>query len=258
MTGGRQAGEPGAFEREWRRRFERFAQGATAEHQISGWSEAGLRRRIRAFDELMASVTVEPGSPVLDLGSGAGTYVRLLGSQGYRPVGVDYSIPSLKRSIEADREGVGRYLCGDAYSLPFPDRAFQLVVMIGIFQALGEPPRALAEARRVLRPGGHIVLEILNAQEIIIGARALMDRAHRRPPGVRAYRRAAMHGWLRQAGLTPLRSVPIFLPPRGVPAIERWLDHPPIRFVLRTVPICAILGAPAFLVLARRDDARPA
>lgn len=244
--------EPGAFEREWRRRFEGFARDATAEHDVSGWSEAGLRRRIRAFGELITPVPLAPGSRVLDLGSGAGTYVRLLASQGYRAVGVDYSIPSLKRSVEADPERLGRYLCGDAYSLPFPDESFEMIVMIGIFQALGEPARALTEARRLLRPGGHLVLEILNANEILIRARTFLERRH---SGVRTYRRSEMTRWIRAAKLRPVGSVPVFLPPRNLPRLEAWMDHPVPRFFLRRVPGCADLGAPSFLLLARREDA---
>lgn len=258
MTGDRGTpAERGAFEREWRRRFERFARGATEEHQVSGWSEAGLRRRIRAFGDLLASVPLEPGSRVLDLGSGAGTYVRLLGSMGHRTVGVDYSIPSLKRSVEADPERLGRYLCGDAYSLPFSDQSFHLVVMIGIFQALGEPARALTEARRVLRPGGHLILEILNANEILIRARTMLERSRHQTAGVRTYGRGQMSRWIRQSGLSPLRSVPVFLPPRKLPGLEPWMDHPVPRFLLRTMPGCADLGAPSFLLLSRREGGAP-
>lgn len=246
---------PGAFEREWRRRFERFARDATAEHDISGWSEAGLRRRIRAFGELTTPVPLAAGARVLDLGSGAGTYVRLLASQGYRAVGVDYSIPSLKRSVEADPERLGRYLCGDAYSLPFRDESFELIVMIGIFQALGEPARALTEARRLLRPGGHLVLEILNANEILIRARTFLERTRRENAGVRTYGRSEMTRWIRAAKLRPVRGVPVFLPPRKLPGLEAWMDHPVPRFFLRAVPGCADLGAPSFLLLARREDA---
>jgi SAM-dependent methyltransferase len=248
--------EAGAFEREWRRRFERFARDATTEHHISGWSEAGLRRRIRAFGELLTPVPLEPGSRVLDLGSGAGTYVRLLGSQGYRAVGVDYSIPSLQRSIEADPGRTGRYLCGDAYSLPFSDESFELVVMIGIFQAMGEPARALTEARRVLRRGGHLVLEILNANEILIRARTILDRT-KHNAGVRTYGRSQMRRLIRAARLRPLRDVPVFLPPRNLPGLEAWMDHPVPRFLLRTVPGFADLGAPSFLLLALREDDAP-
>ena len=122
--------KPGEFEREWRRRFESFAKGASAEHQVSGWSEAGLRRRVAAFERLLAPVSLVPNARVLDLGSGGGPYVRLLGARGLHAVGVDYSVPSLERARGADPDGLGDYLCGDAYSLPFPDRTFHLLVMI--------------------------------------------------------------------------------------------------------------------------------
>lgn len=247
--------EPGEFEREWRRRFESFAKGADAEHQVSGWSEPGLRRRVAAFERLLSSVSLEPKARILDLGSGGGTYVRLLGAQGHHAVGVDYSVPSLQRARSADPGRLGDYLCADAYTLPFPDRTFHLIVMIGIFQALAEPERVLAEARRVVRPGGHLLLEVLNAEEIFIRARAAMDRVHRRPPGVRSYRRSRMEEWLRVAGFRPLGSAPVFLPPRKYPLLERVLDHPLPNFLLRAVPGASSLGAAAFLILSERDEA---
>jgi SAM-dependent methyltransferase len=245
--------KPGEFEREWRRRFESFAKGADTEHQVSGWSEAGLRRRVAAFEHLLSPVALGPKSRVLDLGSGGGTYVRLLGARGHHAVGVDYSVPSLERARAADPERLGDYVSADAYTLPFPDRTFHLIVMIGIFQALAEPERVLAEARRVVRPGGHLLLEVLNAQELFIFARTALDRARRRPPGVRSYRRSKMEGWLRSAGFRPLGSAPVFLPPRKYPLLERVLDHPIPNFLLRVGPGASAASAAAFLILSRRD-----
>jgi SAM-dependent methyltransferase len=249
--------ERGKFEREWRRRFENFARDATAQHEISGWSEPGLRRRVRGFEELLASEGLASARSVLDLGTGAGTYVRLLADRGHRTVGVDYSIESLHRARSADPGGAGQYVGAAAYELPFADGEFDLVVMIGIFQALSEPDRAIDEVRRILRPGGHLILEILNYDEIFIRARALFKHAREKGEGVRFYRRGPMKRRLRSHGFRPVADVPIYLPPRKYPVFERVLEHPLSRSVLHSVPGLSLLGAAAFLMLCRREAALP-
>ena len=243
-----------SFEQEWRRRFERLASGATAEHQISGWSEPGLRRRVDVFERLLALQTPRRDPTALDLGSGPGTYVRLLAARGYRTVGADYSLPILLRARELDVAHVGQYAAADAYALPFADAAFDMVSMIGIFQAISNPPAALGEARRVLRPGGHLILEVLNAEGALIYTRGLMEQIRHVPQRVRAYRPAEVEGWLRSTGLRPRARVPVFLPPRRYPALEPLLDYPVSRWILYNGPGVARIAAAAFLILSVRED----
>lgn len=246
----------GSFEQKWRRRFERFAVEAAAEYEVSGWSEAGLRRRLDAFEQLFARLDPGAGLRVLDLGTGPGTYVRLLRRLGHRAVGVDYSLPSLRRATLADGEPSRIYAAGDAYALPFADGTFDLVVMIGILQALSEPGAALREAGRALRPGGHVILEILNAEDLVHRAAGLLRRRSVRSDGVRRYRRADLLRSLSECGLAPVSVVPIYLPPRKYPFLERMLDHRACRWMLRAVPGGERAAAAAFLVLARQRGRR--
>src|SRR5262249_25159006 len=76
-------GKP-SFEAEWRARFERFARAYDDEPRISGWSDAGLRRRVAAFSEILPALRLPERARVLELGCGGGTYVRLLAGLGYR------------------------------------------------------------------------------------------------------------------------------------------------------------------------------
>jgi ubiquinone/menaquinone biosynthesis C-methylase UbiE len=48
--------------------------------------------------------------------------------------------------------------CADVHELPFADNAFDTVVGTLVFCSIGDPPGALAEIRRVLRPGGQLLL----------------------------------------------------------------------------------------------------
>lgn len=98
---------------------------------------------------------LEPGAAVIDVGCGAGLAVSELSSLGFRAVGVDLSSEMVdearRRSPEAD------FRAGDAYALPV-DGGFAGYRADKVFHELAEPELALAEARRVLIPGGRIVL----------------------------------------------------------------------------------------------------
>ncbi len=93
----------------------------------------GVKNHTRRLDEFLAEVG--PSARVLDLGSGA----RQLG-----PNVVSFDIG----------EFPGVEVRGDAHHLPFQDAAFDAVVVQQVIEHVSEPARVLAEARRVLRPGG--------------------------------------------------------------------------------------------------------
>lgn len=89
----------------------------------------------------------------LDVGTGTGRYLTLLRSAGARfVVGVDMSLPMLEhRSCQTPRVG------GDACRLPFADGAFDLVCSSLMVGDVADLRPWIAEATRVLVPGGHLV-----------------------------------------------------------------------------------------------------
>ena len=95
------------FERQWKGRFEKFATRHEPDHLVSGWSAAGLRRRMATFEGLLDGGLVRSGARALELGCGAGTYVRLLAKRGHPVIGLDYSLPSLRRAVAADLPQAG-------------------------------------------------------------------------------------------------------------------------------------------------------
>ncbi len=91
---------------------------------------------------------------VLDLACGTGDFSRLIKRRigGSRLVALDLTEPMLRRAARH-----GAPVCGDASALPFPDACFDAVLVgygLRNFPAL---EAALAEIRRVLRPGGVLV-----------------------------------------------------------------------------------------------------
>jgi len=223
------------FEAEWRARFERFARTHTDEAAISGWSHLGLRRRVAVFSRMLSSLGLPASPRALDLGCGGGTYVRLLAGLGHRTVGRDYSVPSL-----------------EAYGLPFRDGTFDLVVSIGVLQALAQPERVLDEIARVLRPGGALVIEALNRKALVARGRRLAETVRRQPPRVLAWDPAEVGAWLDRHGLDLVERDGIYLPPRGLPALDRLLGGDRGGVAFDRHPRMAALAAHGFLFAARR------
>ncbi len=102
---------------------------------------------------------LDPSGCHLDAGCGLGFYVAGLLSKGYDVKGIDYSMPLVERIRE-----VAPYLplCwGDVFSLNFPDAAFDSYISLGVIEHYQEGfAPILSEARRVLKPGGKLILSV--------------------------------------------------------------------------------------------------
>jgi len=240
------------FDLEWRVRFERYGRTRPDEASISGWSEAGLARRLARFEALLPSLELRSPAAVLDLGCGAGTYTRRLARWGYRAVGIDYSLPTLDRARQADPAGLARYAAADGYRLPFRDGAFDLVVVIGVLQAVSRPEAIVAEAARVLRAGRPAVIETLNAWALPALAGAGRDRLLGRPPRVRRYTAGTVRRWLAAAGLEPVRRLALLLPPRRLVRTAGLLDGPRVVALADAWPALAAPVVHAYLWVARK------
>ena len=98
---------------------------------------------------------------LLDLGTGTGRLLELLAPLYARGVGVDAS-PNMLAVARAnlDRAGIAnaQVRLGDIYNLPLPRNSFDVVTIHQVLHYLDDPERALAEAARVLRPGGRLLI----------------------------------------------------------------------------------------------------
>jgi SAM-dependent methyltransferase len=101
---------------------------------------------------------LRPGSTLLDVGSGAGTITADLAAlvapgrvTALEATGAALALTAEelgRRGVEAD------LVVGDVHALPFPDGSFDVVHAHQVLQHVADPVRALAEMRRVCRPGG--------------------------------------------------------------------------------------------------------
>ncbi len=127
-----------------------------ANHLLSGGCDFWWRRR--------AGRIVRGWKParVLDLATGSGdvalTLRRMLPPET-RIVGADFCVPMMREALkkEAGEHGLAM-VAADGLALPFADAAFDALTVAFGLRNMASWPGALAEMRRVLRPGGHVLI----------------------------------------------------------------------------------------------------
>jgi SAM-dependent methyltransferase len=151
--------------------------------------------RAIALDALRA-LRLRQGALVLDAGCGTGGNAAMLGRFG-RVVGLD--VAELALDLARER-GLARLTRGTVADLPFHDATFDLVASFEVLyhRAVGDDVGALREFRRVLRPGGWLLLR-LPALGWLRGAHDEAVHTARR------YGRGELRAKLLRAGLEPVR-----------------------------------------------------
>jgi len=102
-----------------------------------------------------------PFDRVVDVGTGTGRMLTLLAGKARSAEGIDISHGMLtvaRAQLERDGLRHANVRQGDAANLPFEDASADLVIIHQVLHFLGEPRAALAEAARVARPGGRILI----------------------------------------------------------------------------------------------------
>jgi SAM-dependent methyltransferase len=146
------------------------------------WADQLAEQQEKVNQGLLAAAGVKPGAKLLDLASGAGepalTASRLVGAEG-QVTATDISAPMVSVLAErAARHGVANLRCeqADMEALPYADASFDAVTCrYGLMYAC-DPARALAEAARVVRPGGRIAFMVWGPEQnnslLYVGIRA--------------------------------------------------------------------------------------
>ena len=139
--------------------------------------------------ETLARVQGVPEREILEVGCGEGVMFE---GTGIRPVQMDVSMKRLSHA-RALNETV---LCGDGYHLPFRSQSFSVVLLVAVLEHTLEPWRILAEARRVLKPGGKVVIVVPNDVTMSAGRLILGKFPIRYPDHVTFTTPAKMQKWL--------------------------------------------------------------
>jgi len=193
----------------------------------------------RRLHQAFAVASVEPGMRVLDVGCGRGEILRRCAQLGADACGIDYAQVAVTLSKEIIRASVGvpgrmSVYRADAKRLPFPADMFDRVLMFDIVEHLypWELDAAMAEARRVLKSGGMLIIHTapnrwydVYAYPLVRLVRTLQGKGHLYPKDPRALNVAANQDvHVNEQDMARLRRN---LKRAGFGRIKVWLDTPP-------------------------------
>jgi len=164
----------------------------------------------RAWRRLVAdAVGARPGQRILDLAAGTGTSSQPYARAGATVIPLDLSLGMLR--VGRERHTDLHFVAGDALQLPFADERFDAVTISFGLRNVEDSLAALAEMRRVARPGGVLVVcefstptwppfRTLYANYLIAALPRLADLVSSNPAAYR-YLAESIQAWPDQAGL---------------------------------------------------------
>lgn len=185
-------------------------QGALWGARARDWAEVQESISQPLYEAVLRQTPMDPKTRVLDVGCGAGLFCSLAAGRGAEVSGLDAASALLE--IAKERVPSGSFREGEMETLPYPDRTFDLVTGFNSFQFATRPLTALAEARRVARPGASVVIatwgkpEDCEAAQFLAALRPLLPPATPGAPGPFALSAdGALEVFAREAGLAPRR-----------------------------------------------------
>jgi SAM-dependent methyltransferase len=157
------------------------------------------------YEDAIRRLGIGPGTSVLDLGCGAGVFLRAAADAGAEVAGVDASAPLV--AIAGDRVPEADVRLGDMERLPYDEDAFDVVTSFNSFWYAAGPIAALREAGRVARPGALVLALVFGRPERCdVGAMlhvvaALAPAAHGPRSKFSLHRPGVLERMAREAGL---------------------------------------------------------
>jgi SAM-dependent methyltransferase len=148
------------------------------------WGALELTDNVRRqTSDLWPLLGLQSGALIADLGCGSGRYALAFTERGARVVGIDSAVTLLAQAqrFSSELNLSTLWVRGDMRCVPLQSRLFRAVVIMdafGYFEAEDENEGVLAEAARLLVPGGRCLLKVVNGVPIVAGFRTA-DREER-------------------------------------------------------------------------------
>jgi ubiquinone/menaquinone biosynthesis C-methylase UbiE len=228
-----------------------------SDYQSSFWDQGGREYEDRAEAIALKRMLPKRGKLMLELGAGAGRNTpRYAGFE--RVVLLDYSSTQLEQAQQ--RLGLSDryiYVAADIYRLPFLDGLFDAATMIRALHHMADAPKALAQVKKVLRPGAIFILEFANKLNLKAILRYVIGRQKWSPFTLEPvefvelnfdFHPRAIRNWLAELGFSIERILTVshfrigwmkrLVPPRMLAALDglfqptgAWFQVTPSMFV---------------------------
>jgi SAM-dependent methyltransferase len=138
-------------------------QGPLWSERAEDWATVHEHNLTPVYNAVLDLVHAGPGVAILEVGCGGGTALALASERGAEVAAIDAAQGFVE--IVRRRVPTADVRIGDLQFLPFDDEAFDVVMGFNSFQYAADVSAALAEARRVLRPGGVVAMLVWGPQE---------------------------------------------------------------------------------------------
>jgi len=146
------------------------------------WDETIAEKDTARLERMAGRLGLQPGSLVLDVGTGTGVFLPFLlheiGTIG-RVIAIDVADKMLLRARAKDIDGNIDYLCADVMDIPLDAEIFDAIVCYSSFPHFQDKPKAFAEIYRVMKSGGS--MSICHTKN-----RAGINEIHRQNPVVKS------------------------------------------------------------------------
>jgi len=169
------------------------------------WDELrALRLPASAIEAALLAALPDRAGRVLDIGTGTGRLLEVLAPRAEEMVGVDASraMLALARDRIARRKLKASVRLGDMYRLPFEARGFDTVTLQMVLHYADDPAAALAEAARMVAPGGRLAV-------VDLAPHARTDMMRARAHVHAGFEDDSISGWFAAAGLRPEGATPV-------------------------------------------------
>ena len=175
--------------------------------KAADWAEIQEPSWRPVFEFVLTTANVGPGTRLLDVGCGSGGLLAVAQARGAEPAGLDASEALV--AVARKRLPNARIEVGEMEDLPFADGEFDVVTGVNAFQFAGDPVRALAEAGRVCRNDGAVVMLVWGERQkcelLAVAGAAIVPflPANAGPPPLPFAEPGFMEDLMRQSGLGP-------------------------------------------------------
>jgi SAM-dependent methyltransferase len=154
------------------------ADGDGYEMSMGRWSR-------RLAEHFIDFAGMSDGEDVLDVGCGTGSLTFTLAARAPHSTikGIDFSAPYVDFAKRKNTQARLSFETGDACAMPYADKAFDRVLSLLVLHYVREPKKAIADMRRVARPGATVAATVWDVRGGFVGNRMFFDTAAAIDPG---------------------------------------------------------------------------